>query len=222
VGSKRPGPYWIAAAVVLHVVCLARRFDELASFGNGEQQAIMAVAEAMTAPEDPVFDSIGLVPTRRAPSFTWFVNMTNVQGFTGTSMTRSWGADVPPVIIPSYRFSFLQPEDGKFIQNRYVPIRRDLYVLGTALTTPGTKRAWTCQRTGRYAVVPVRASANGLRVDGEILAPGFHDVTAGAHDLEVLPDSPCVLVWAGPNIQTYPDLRPDVGMPSACPVPTRL
>jgi hypothetical protein len=219
--AKRPGPYWIAVAALLHVVCLGRRFGELASFGNAPQRAIMTLAEALTGPDDPVFDSIGLVPTRRAPSFTWFVNMTNVQGFTQKSMTRSWGADVPPVILPSYRFSFLQPEDGKFIQTRYVPLRRDLYVLGTPLTTPG-KRAWTCQRAGRYALVPVGGSANGLRVDGQILAPGFHDLTAGAHDLEVLPDSPCVLAWAGPNVQTYPELRPDVGMASACPVPTQL
>jgi hypothetical protein len=71
-------------------------------------------------------------------------------------------------------------------------------------------------------VVPVGHSAEGLRVDGQILAPGFHDLTAGVHDLEVLPDSPCALVWAGPNLQTYPDIRPDLGMASACPVPTLL
>lgn len=214
--------YVIVAALVLHVLPLARRFTELASMGNEQQESIMSLAEAMTGPEDPVFDAIGLVPTRRAPSFMWLINLTNVKGFTQTSMTRFWGAEVPPVIIPSYRFAYLKPEDGEFIQSQYVPIRRDFYVLGAALTQPGTKRPWTCRRAGRYAVVPVGGSAKGVRVDGQILAPGFHDLASGDHDLEVLPDSPCLLVWAGPNLRTYPDCRPDQGMASACPVPTQM
>jgi hypothetical protein len=189
---------------------------------NGSQEAVMSLAEAMTGPGDPVFDAIGLVPTRRAPSFTWFINITNRQGFAATPMTRTWGGDLPPVILPSYRFSYLQPADLEFIQANYVSIRKDFFVLGAALPQPGARRTWTCPRAGRYAVVPLGGTDQGLRVDGSPLAPGFHELRAGDHALESLPGSPCLLVWAGPKLRTYPDCQPGQGMASVCPVPMQL
>lgn len=219
-GAFVPGAlYLVVAALVLQVLPLTRRFAELAAMDNVEQESIMAQAEAMTGPDDPVFDAIGMVPTRRAPSFMWFVNLTNVQLFTETSMTRSWGNEIPPIILPSYRFSYLQPQDGEFIRSQYVTLRKDFFALGTTLTQRGTKH-WTCQRAGRYAVVPLGGTNAAIRVDGQTLGPGFYDLPRGEHELEA--DSPALLVWAGPKLQTLPEWQPNQGMPSICPVPTAL
>lgn len=222
-GPQRVSPYLIAAAVVvLHVVPLGWRVAQLARMRNDEQVASITLAEAMTAPTDPVFDAIGLVPTRQAPSYMWFVNLTNREVFRQTSVTRSWGKNLPPVILASYRFVYLQPEDGDVIRTQYVPLRRDFFVLGAAFTQPGIERKWTCRRAGRYAVIAVGGAGAGLQVDGQLLAPGFYDMKDGEHDVAVPPDSPALLVWAGPILQTYPSWRPNQGSVSIAPVPSQL
>ena len=213
-------PYLLTAGLVLHVLPLAARVSELVQMDNDRQEELMAMAEAYTGPEDPVFDAIGLVPTRKGPSFFWFINLTNVQAFSETSMTGTWAGRIPPVLMPSYRFNYLQPADLAFLRDNYVCLRKDFYVLGQILSKGnGGNRTWNCLRSGRYGVVPLEPDAPGLNLDGVRQEPGIQWVTAGSHVLSIPSGSPCALVWVGPTATSLPELRPTEGMDSVCPVP---
>jgi hypothetical protein len=213
-------PYLLTAGLVLHVLPLAARVSELAQLDNDRQEELMAMAEASTGPEDPVFDAIGLVPTRKGPSFIWLINLTNVQLFSQTPMTATWAGRVPPVLLPSYRFNYLQPADLAFLRGNYVSLRKDFYVLGQILTKGnGATRTWNCLRSGRYGVVPLEPDAPGLDLDGVRQGPGIQWVTAGNHVLAIPSGIPCALVWVGPTATSLPELRPTEGMDSVCPVP---
>lgn len=220
--GRPAGLYILAAGLTLHALPLAGRFMELAGLDNERQEFVMETAESLTGPRDPVFDAIGLVPTRPGPSFSWFINMTNLQTFARTSITRTWAGNVPPVLLASYRLGYLQDPDRDFIRDNYVAIRKDINVLGTVLLQGAPARTWTCQRSGRYCVVPLSGDSPGPAVDGATLAPGFHEILAGPHGLGAQAGGPCLLVWAGPNLKEYPSCQPADGPDSVCPVPMQL
>ncbi|MDR3671513.1 MAG: hypothetical protein P4L36_11750 [Holophaga sp.] len=211
-------PFLVAMVLVLHILPLFNRLTQLFSLTNDRQEYVMGMAEAFSAPGDPVFDTIGLVPTRKAPSFGWLINLTNVESFDRVSMTQSWGTQVPVVILPSYRLSYLRPVDMAFITANYVALRKDFWVLGRSWTKGRTEDAWTCLRTGRYAIIPDQPGNPGLELDGKPLAPGIYPIQEGKHTLRLAPDRPCWVAWVGPTLAEAPQMLTE-GASSVCPVP---
>lgn len=216
------GPLILTALVVLQGAPLGIRVADLAAMGNGNQESLMTMAEMFTGPEDPVFDAVGLVPARKGPGSMWFINLTNVNLFKRTPMTATWGDRVPPVILPTYRLGYLQKADHDFIQANYVALRKDFFVLGQVFAQGGEKRAWTCQHSGRYAVLPLGGPERGLEMDGQALGPGIHWIAKGTHMLSIPPEAPCILAWAGPRLQNPPAFQPNEGSTQVCPIPMAL
>ena len=68
----------------------------------------MALAEDMTDPQsDPVYDGVGMVPTRRSIHYHWFLHSLNIQSFiNGQEMPvrDMLAANPAAVVIPNYRY----------------------------------------------------------------------------------------------------------------------
>jgi hypothetical protein len=196
-----------SALVCLHAVpwlrTVATRFEQT----NARQAQLMALAERFA--EDratPVFDNAGLVPTRDAPGHAWFVNMVNVSAFESGAaqpMISQWLANPPAVVLPNYRLEYLGEAEHAFLQQNYVPLAADFWVLGRPATPTGEGTAiWECLRAGTYAAV---APAPGLPppeldLDGVRVAAAPVQVAKGPHRLTLRPGAPAALVRVPPGL----------------------
>lgn len=211
-------PFLVSLGVLLHVTPWVLRVADLFAMTNDRQEEVMALAEAYTGPEDPVFDGIGLVTTRKAPAYEWVVQWANQLQFHQHPLFQSLGGRVPPVVLPSYRLNYLPPSDLAFLSTNYVPLHQDFWVLGALPRTSAAPGAWTCYRSGRYALIPVKADPGTVFLDGKALAPGIVWVDRGEHRLAMDPASPCALAWVGPAVTQVPTPGKD-GEATVCPVP---
>ena len=177
------------------------------SFGwsNDSQLELMRTAEALTDPEkDRVFDACGLVPSRESMAPIWFVHFMNARGLAagGTHNLYARMVEKPPaVIIPNYRFTYLDTRVTTFIQKHYVPYgQNQLYVPG--VSADSKEILWTCILTGRY-MVRVKGSSTAT-LDGHPLTPGVASFDLGAHTLQVPAGVNCVISWLGPQAREVP------------------
>jgi len=174
----------------------------------------MRIAESLTDPaKDPVYDAIGMVPTRRSIHFQWFLHSLNIQSILNgekTSVSQMLGTHPAPVLIPSYRTDWLPEDDWKFIRSRYVPLADDFWVLGQILPTGGGR--YLVVHPGRYMTLGRQGTRlgplpSGL-LDGHPLEGEITELRIGSHELICQPDIQPVVVWVGPHAEGLPGLGP--------------
>jgi hypothetical protein len=208
----KPARVPLAAAVVItHLVPFAMQTSRHFSMTNERQHTLMNAAEALTAPDDRLFDGAGLVPTRDSIGPYWFLHSLLLRlYFSGgiPSYREMLAAHPAPVLLRSYRTDWLTPADQAFIRAHYCPLADDLWVLGQVLPKGGG--SWTSLRRGRYVALlasgppgPATVEIDGARVrtgDPVVLSEGKHAVVAAAEA------SPAVL-WLGPRLDALPALE---------------
>jgi hypothetical protein len=199
---------------------------------NYRQERLMQFAEQLTDPaKDPVYDGIGMVPTRPSVHFNWFLHSLNINQFTdGSGPTVSDMLALRPaaVFIPSYRTDWLPEEDHEFIRERYVPLADDFWVLGKVLPPgggtfevfhPGRYRISTLDTSsllGTYpetlAEIMARPSVqeeepplDGI-LNGDRLPDKPVELPVGTHRIEAESDEEIAVVWVGPRLDRLPEL----------------
>jgi hypothetical protein len=181
----------------------------------------MRLAEDLTDPaKDPVYDAIGMVPTRRSIDFHWYLHGLNMYlvRAPGHHVRDMLAARPAAVFIPSYRTDWLPPEDHDFIQHRYVPLADDFWVLGTVLPAGGG--TFDIVHAGRYRIASLQYSdiagtgpecpagrsaqeEEGLftgLLDGMPLPSRPVELSMGRHRIEAARDCQPTVVWIGPRI----------------------
>jgi hypothetical protein len=177
---------------------------------NRRQKVLMAMAEALTDPRrDPVYDGIGMVPTRPSIGRQWYLHSLNIEAFNapgGPRVSAMMAANPPAVIIPSYRMAWLPMEDWDFIRGHYLPVTHDFWVLGQFLPAGGTSLA--ILHGGRYLVYGQQqgpcVAVPGARLDGTPVLGGAIQLAPGLHSLACLPQTRLIALWVGPTLNSLP------------------
>ena len=188
---------------------------------NYHQEARMRLAEELTDPaKDPVYDGIGMVPTRPSIHFYWLlpnVNRPSLAEEQGLRVRDMLAARPAAVFIPNYRTDWLPEEDQAFIRERYVPLTDDFWVLGKVLPAGGG--TFEVVHPGRYRISSLQGSdlagtyPEGLAglmapleegsligtLDGVPLSKRPVELTVGTHRIETQPDCQPAVVWMGPQ-----------------------
>jgi hypothetical protein len=220
--STRLWPFAASVIIFAHLVPFGYAVQRHLSYSNSRQTILMSLAEDLTnATKDPVYDGIGLVPTRPAIHFLWYLHSLNIQSFVkgpGPRVRDMLAARPAAVFIPSYRTDWLPQEDHDFIRERYVAVTDDFWVLGKLLPAgggtfqiyhPGRYRisslqgsdlAGECQRgSGRLLSSSDEASFTAS-LDGVPVASRPVELTVGEHRIECKPDCQPAVVWVGPKL----------------------
>jgi hypothetical protein len=190
---------------------------------NSRQTVLMDRAADLTDPiTDAVYDGAGLVPTRRSVGYYWFVNIMNVQRYRSGAIPtfRSEALrDAPAVILPTYRLSYLAPEDIQFIQANYLALAGDFLVLGDV--SKDDDHSWTCLHAGRYEVMQSREAPRNawLRLDGQAASAGVRFFTKGIHHIEASPGTTPRILWVGPKLDTSVSLQGGRPLQGIFPIP---
>jgi hypothetical protein len=190
-------------------------------FTNYHQEARMRLAEELTDPaRDPVYDGIGMVPTRPSIHFCWLlpdVNRPSLAEEQGLRVRDMLAARPAAVVIPNYRTDRLPEEDHAFIRERYVSLTDDFWVLGKVLAAGGG--TFEIVHPGRYRISSLEGSdlagtyPDGLAglmapvvegsligtLDGVPLSKRPVELTMGTHRIETKSDCQPAVVWMGPR-----------------------
>jgi hypothetical protein len=203
------------------IMATARHLD----MTNARQKTLMNTAEALTDPvKDPVYDGIGMVPTRLSVHHQWYLHSLNLRflKMPGFQIHEILAARPAAVVIFSYRTDWLPKEDKDFIRDRYISLADDFSVLGTTLPAGGG--SFEIFHPGRYCVVPVAslstqavatnsaaASTNGFTagsLDGVVLSNRPIQLDVGTHRIETSSNAAPAIVWVGPTLDQVPHLGP--------------
>ncbi len=213
--EPRPESLALVAGVLLfaHVGPFLTATWRHLAWTNERQEKLMQTAESMTDPtNDPVYDAIGMVPTRPSIGYQWYLHSLNIQSFAKgkiPSVPQMLTSRPAAVFIPSYRSDWLSEVDHQFFRSRYISLADDFWVLGAVLPPGG----------GRYEVVhPGRYLLAGLHEGGKLesLASGYLDdqqirenvlpLALGIHEVSSSPDVRPVVIWMGPRLNQVPNL----------------
>jgi len=220
----------IFAHVVPFTLSVRRHLD----WPNDQQERLMRLAESVTDPaRDPVFDAVGMVPTRPIIDNHAFLHSLNFESFIhgpGPQIRDLLAARPAAVIIPNYRTDWLPPADHDFIKERYVALADDFLVLGTVLPAGGGD--FEIVHPGRYRLAPMassdlegtyKADMQGYlenarhpapeaplqgTLDGQPLGNRPVTLSVGKHRLVCASDCQPTVVWVGPNLDRLPKLGP--------------
>ena len=198
----------VGSIVILgHLVPFGMSVRRHADYPNYRQTAFMRLAEDLTDPEkDPVYDGIGMVPTRRSIHFNWYLHSLNIRSFLNGSAPKvceMLAARPAAVLIQSYRTDWLTKEDHEFIQSRYVPLADDFWVLGKELPAGGGEVEII--HPGRYRIVPLKTASNAVcSVDGMASAERPVELATGIHRIETGSSQKLMIIWVGPKLDQVP------------------
>lgn len=201
-------------------------------YPNARQKAVAGAAENLTDPAtDPVYDGIGMVVTRPSINFRWYLHGLNIREFLdqpGLRLREMLAARPAAVFIPSYRTDWVMeadPTNRVFVQDRYVPVADDLWVLGKVLPPgggtvevfhPGRYRISSLAdadildtRTNKLGQAPTgAASPFAAMLDGAVLSNAVVQLTPGVHRIETATSQQPAMVWVGPHLDRPPPLGP--------------
>jgi hypothetical protein len=223
--SSRPGWIPLVAAILLftHFVPFGMAVRRHLDWPHTQQEALMSLAEKLTDPvKDPVYDAIGMVPTRPIVDQRAFLHSLNFKSFMegpGPKVRDLLAAQPAAVFIPSYRTDWLPDEDHAFIRGRYVALADDFWVLGKVLPAGGG--TFEIVHAGRYRVSSLQGSdlmgtyPTGFEallapreeegrlacsVDGRLSSGGVVELAVGEHRIETAADCQAAVVWVGPRV----------------------
>jgi hypothetical protein len=208
---------WILAPALVGFHVLPWLYSNARHFRmtNWRQVEVMRMAESLTDPaRQRVFDGSGLIPFRDPVSRDWLLHTFTIQGFWNGSVKplRQQLAQVEtPVILTSYRTSWLPEEDWAFLRAHFRPLAGDFAVLG--FIRQDKAFTWEALATGRYALVLLPSGQGGEAwMDGQSLHPGIVHLAKGPHDFRFQACQGARLTWVGPYRESEPDL-PEAAMP---------
>lgn len=197
---------------------------------NSRQVILMALAESLTDPaKDRVYDGVFMVVARPVDQ-RWFLHSFNVKSFINGDVThvRDMLAQQPAaVFIPNYRTDWLPSEDHAYIQEHYVSLADDFWVLGKVLPAGGGE--FEIIHPGRYCISPLKRSriagtysndmqglmetskplpADGSQLvatlDDHALADAPVELAVGAHHIATDSKTQLAVVWVGPKLDRPP------------------
>ena len=185
------------------------------AFTNYHQEARIRLAEGLTdSARDPVYDGVGMVPTRPNIGFYWSlpnVNRPSLAQEQGLRLRDVMAARPAAVFIPNYRTDWLPEEDHAFIRERYVALTDDFWVLGKVLPAGGG--AFEVVHAGRYRISSLQGSdLAGTYPEGlaGVMAPLEEDTFIGTLDGVPLPKRPVDLTVGTHRVETKSDCQPAV------------
>jgi hypothetical protein len=223
-------PLLISTLAFAHFVPFGIATRRHVNMVNWRQGELMTLAEDLTSPEnDRVYDGIGMVLTRKTIHYQWYLHGLNVQSFldgSGPHVRDMLAAKPPSVLITSYRTDWLSREDHDFIQQRYVPVSDDLWVLGKTLPAGGG--TFAVHHHGRYRISTLRGSdllntyELGLKgvmtpedpgtiqgtLDGAPLTNKPVELCEGTHRIECGTNCQPAVVWMGPKLDRIHRIGP--------------
>jgi hypothetical protein len=214
-------PVLVGLVVFAHLVPFGVATRRHLGFTNYHQEARMRLAEGLTDPaKDPVYDGVGMVPTRPNIHFCWSLPNANRPGLAkeqGLRVRDMLAARPAAVFVPNYRTDWLPEEDHAFIREHYVSLTDDFWVLGKVLPAGGG--AFEVVHPGRYRISSLEGSdlagtyPEGLAglmapvvegniigtLDGVPLSKHPVELTVGTHRIETKTDCQPAVVWMGPR-----------------------
>lgn len=206
----------LAGGILLftHAVPFAAATWRHVDWNNDRQENLMRTAESLTDPaKDPVYDAIGMVPTRRGIHFHWYLHSLNMQSILDgkePGVAQMLSAQPAPVLIPSYRTDWLPQDDWTFIRNRYIPLADDFWVLGQILPAGGGR--YLVVHPGRYQILGRQGTQYGPMpsgtLDGHPLEGKIKELGLGQHEFSCPPDIQPLVVWVGPRAEGLPGIGP--------------
>ncbi len=203
-------PVVTGVILFLHLSPFGMATSRHLDFLNTRQKTLMSLAENLTDPKtDQVYDATGMVLTRWSIHYYWYLHSLNAPLITtpGFRVRDMLAAKPAVVFIPSYRTDWLPEEDHRFIDQQYVPLADDFYILGKTLAPGGG--SFEIVHAGRYCVVPARTGSSKTgTLDGIALSDKPVDLSVGIHRLETATNSSLAVVWVGPNLDGVPRLSP--------------
>lgn len=219
--------FGLIAAVVLfgHVVPFVAGAKRHLNLTNYHQETLMRLAEQMTEPgKDLVYDTVGIVPTRRSAEYeSYFQRQNNDDGATTPkdSLKELLTRQPPSVIIADARFDQLSESETGFILQDYVLVSGDFWALGRQLPKGGGE--FEVLHAGRYRITsseasnllgtyappatlleslapepklpPLAGSLDGVPLNGKPVS-----LTVGKHHLECAAGTEPAIVWLGPSL----------------------
>src|ERR1043166_41705 len=214
----------VIAAVLLfaHLVPFTTATLRHLEWPNWQQDSLMRRAEDLTdASKDPVYDGIGMVPTRPIIHPHSFLHSFNIHNFAdggGLKLREMLAARPAAVFIPNYRTDGLPEADHAFVREHYVALADDFWVLGKVLPPgggdfevahPGRYRISTLQGSDLAGTYP--AGLLGLKtpeddgcftgtLDGSSLSGKPVELAKGSHRIESARDCQPTVVWVGPRL----------------------
>jgi len=203
-------PVAVSVVLFVHLLPFATATKRHLNYRNDRQRALMQLAETMTNPaEDPVYDGIGMIPTRPTIHYLWYLHSLNMKSFISgpgpkdRDMLRERPA---PILIPSYRTDWLTEEDQAFFGAHYVSLADDFRVLGTRLPAGGGD--FEILHSGRYWISSSSPASGqtASALDGRALSEQAVELTAGEHQLRTGTNACAMVLWIGPHLHTKPEL----------------
>ena len=214
-GRRALRPVLVALLIFAHFVPFGAATRRHPGWTNYHQEARMRLAEGFTDPaKDPVYDGVGMVPTRPSIHFCWLlpnVNRPSLAEERGLRVREMLAARPAAVFLPNYRTDRLPEEDQAFIRERYVPLSDDFWVLGKVLPAGGG--AFEVVHPGRYRISSLEASDLARTYPGGLaglLAPLKEESLIGTLDGAPLPKRPVELAAGTHRVETKPDCQPAV------------
>jgi len=219
--SSRLWPFVASVIIFAHLAPFRYAVQRHLNYSNARQTTLMNLAEDLTdAAKDPVYDGIGLVPTRPTIHFQWYLHSLNLQLVKepGHRVRDMLGARPAAVVIPSYRTDWLSEEDHAFVRERYVPVADDFWVLGKVLQAgggtfevvhPGRYRisslqesdlADTCRVSGAQNPARLEEGSFTATLDGAPVTSGPVELAVGEHRIECKAGWQPAVVWVGPKL----------------------
>jgi hypothetical protein len=192
------------------------------------QERLMSLAEDLTdAKKDPVYDAIGMVPTRPIIDPRGFLHSLSIRSFrdgTGPQVRDMLAKRPATVFIPSYRTDWLPEADNEFIRRRYVALAGDFWILGKVIPLGGGN--FEIFHAGRYRITPIQNSGlSGTylddleslskpsietvmtgKIDGKPITDRPIELAVGMHYLECDSATQPTVVWIGPRLDRLPQL----------------
>ena len=165
------------------------------------QLRVIAAAEALTSPNEPVLDLCGLVISRPPVAKDWIVHSLYMPAYHAGQretvreiMERVW----PPVAITVYRWSFLDRADWLTFRGNYLPFSDDVWTLGRVVAKNSDDVE--IPRAGRYQV---HAKGDAGTLDGQpIHGDDVVWLARGKHPL--FTPQGYTLTWVGPHSPRTP------------------
>jgi hypothetical protein len=223
-------PLLVAVLLFAHVVPFGIATSRHEHWLNYRQERLMRLAEDLTDPvRDPVYDAIGMVPTRSIVDRRAFLHSLNISSIIhgpGPQIRDMLAANLPAVVIPSYRTDWLPEDDHDFICSRYVALADDFWVLGKVLPAGGG--SFEIFHPGRYRISTLQGSdladtyplgMKGLitpedsgsltgTLDGLPLSNHPVQLAVGQHRIESTAGSQPAVVWTGPRLERVHRIGP--------------
>lgn len=230
-GKASLRPVIVALLIFTHFVpfLLAAKFRS--SRVNFRQTNLMQLAEEFTDPRtDWVYDDIGLVPTRASTNYRQRLpggdgqNLESPGSPVGVLLAQRPAA----VFIRTHRTDELTEADRAFLDQHYVALGDDFWVLGANLLKgggefeilhPGRYRISYRQQSNLLGTYPeglaellaaaktnkVEVPFNGT-VDGGAVSNRPVELAVGKHRVESAGDDEIAVVWVGPRLEKPPQI----------------